>query len=211
MPRGLVAASPASPVTPARSPPRLLETVNAPSDEALVERALRGDDYAFDLLYRRHVQFVAAVVLRVCGRTADLEDIVQDTFITAFARLGTVADPRALRGWLAQVAITHTRRRARWSRWLSLFRDEADERAGLATMLSPAASPDMHAQLRELDVALEKVPTPERTAWLLRFGLGCTLDEVATACGCSLATAKRRLSLARGLLGDVVRMEDDVP
>ena len=196
------------PVTPARSTPRLLETANAPADSTLVERALLGDEYAFDLLYRRHVQFVAAVVLRVCGRSADLEDIVQETFIAAFAKLDALADPRALRGWLAQVAITHTRRKARFSKWLNLFRDEADERAGLATMVSPAASPEVRAQVREIDAALERVPTPERMAWLLRFGLGCTLEEVAVGCGCSLATAKRRLALAHGLMGDVVRLED---
>ncbi len=191
-----------------RSSPRLLESASAPSDEALVERARGGDEYAFDLLYRRHVQFVAAVVFRVCGRGHDLEDVVQETFITAFEQLGALDDPHALRGWLAQIALSRSNRRGRWFRLLRLFRDEPDEKSALATMVSADASPQVKAELREIDAALEKLPEPERTAWMLRFLLGCTLEEVARGCDCSVATAKRRLALAHGLMGDVVRLED---
>ncbi|MCA3016171.1 MAG: RNA polymerase sigma factor [Myxococcaceae bacterium] len=183
--------------------------MHAPTDASLVERARGGDEYAFDLLYRRHVQFVAAVVLRVCGRSSDLEDVVQETFIIAFDKLDTLVHVKALRGWLAQIAISRADRRSRWFRWLRLFRDEPDEKAALSSMVSTAAGPHVHAELRDIDAALAKVPEPERTAWLLRFGLGCTLEEVAQGLGCSLATAKRRLSLAHGLMGDAVRLEDD--
>ena len=193
----------------AASTPRLLDSMHAPTDASLVERARGGDEYAFDLLYRRHVQFVAAVVLRVCGRSSDLEDVVQETFIIAFDKLDTLVHVKALRGWLAQIAISRADRRSRWFRWLRLFRDEPDEKAALSSMVSTAAGPHVHAELRDIDAALAKVPEPERTAWLLRFGLGCTLEEVAQGLGCSLATAKRRLSLAHGLMGDAVRLEDD--
>ncbi len=189
--------------------PRLLEPAEAPTDAALVLRAREGDDYAFDLLYRRHVQFVAAVALRLGGRREDLEDVVQQAFVIAFDKLDRLNDPRAFRGWLAQITISVARRRARWSRWHRLFRDSVEEETTLAAMVSSDASPDVHAQLAQIDASLLMLPKAERTAWVLRFGLGCTLEEVADGCGCSLATAKRRLSQARATMGDVVELEDE--
>jgi RNA polymerase sigma-70 factor (ECF subfamily) len=41
------------------------------------------------------------------------------------------------------------------------------------------------------------VPTQPRIAWILRFVEDYRLDEVADACGCSLATAKRRIAAAQ--------------
>jgi RNA polymerase sigma-70 factor (ECF subfamily) len=41
------------------------------------------------------------------------------------------------------------------------------------------------------------VPPRDRIAWTLRYIEGQQLEEVAGICGCSLATAKRRISAAQ--------------
>jgi RNA polymerase sigma-70 factor (ECF subfamily) len=48
------------------------------------------------------------------------------------------------------------------------------------------------------------LPTAERIAWSLRTIEGLTLPAVAAACGCSLATAKRRIAAARAAIADHV-------
>ena len=45
-------------------------------------------------------------------------------------------------------------------------------------------------------LALAALPLELRTAWLLRHVMGCAVEETAEACGCSLATVKRRISAA---------------
>ena len=57
-------------------------------DATLVERAIDGDRWAMEALYRRHVQRVTNAVTRVLGRSAEADDVVQDTFVVALDRLG---------------------------------------------------------------------------------------------------------------------------
>ena len=45
-----------------------------------------------------------------------------------------------------------------------------------------------------IDRALVKMPLKLRTPWVLRHVVGCSLDDIAAACECSLATVKRRIS-----------------
>jgi RNA polymerase sigma-70 factor (ECF subfamily) len=179
-----------------------------PLDDAeLVRRARGKEEYARDVLYRRHVQFVAAVALRLGRDRAEVDDVVQETFITAFDRLEQLTDAGALRGWLASIAVSLVHRRLRWSRLWRLFRDDAEAEASLESMAAPDCSPEIRAQLSQLDARVSKLPIAERTAWTLRFVLGCTLEEVAAGCACSLATAKRRLAAAQKRIGIEVEID----
>ena len=57
------------------------------SDAAVIDRAIAGDDLAFQVLFRRHRDRVRALVHR-CARNADeAEDLVQMVFIKAFLGL----------------------------------------------------------------------------------------------------------------------------
>jgi RNA polymerase sigma-70 factor (ECF subfamily) len=61
--------------------------------------------------------------------------------------------------------------------------------------------------------ALDRLGTAERLAWTLRHVEGERLDAVAQLCGCSLATAKRRIAAAnahvRKLTGATIGEEGD--
>jgi RNA polymerase sigma-70 factor (ECF subfamily) len=171
---------------------------DAVSDAALVERALDGDRWAKEALYRRHVARVTNAVTRVIGRTADADDAIQDAFLTAFTRLSELREPAAFRGWLARIAMNEVRgrlRKRRWLRRLSLDRDEDD--ACLEALATDEASPETRAELAKLDRVLSSMDGELRMAWMLRHVEGWALDEVASALDVSLATAKRRIKDAR--------------
>jgi RNA polymerase sigma-70 factor, ECF subfamily len=67
-------------------------------------------------------------------------------------------------------------------------------------LLHGGATAEQQLELRAVDRALQSASAGERFAWILRYVDGHTLEEVASACGCSLATAKRRLSGAQTLV-----------
>ncbi len=90
-------------------------------DAELVARARDGDRTAEEAIYRRHVRYVAGIVLRLLGDRAEAEDCVQETFAIALSRLGTLRDGDALRAWLAQIAVSLVRRRFRRRRLMRLF------------------------------------------------------------------------------------------
>jgi RNA polymerase sigma-70 factor (ECF subfamily) len=185
---------------------RLLQLVSVdqgPDDATLVERSRAGDQRAEEALYRRHAPYVYSVVARMLGRTQDAEDVLQDAFVTALEKLAQLADPAAFRAWLLRSAVHQAHRqfrRRRLLRRLGFARDDD------AVSLTPGsgASPEQRAMIAELEEALTRIPPGPRLCWMLRYVEGCTLDEVASAAGCSLATAKRRLAAARAALDDCV-------
>src|SRR5262249_16814896 len=67
-----------------------------------VVRAAAGDRAAFALLYAGYYRMVHAIVLGRVPRR-DVDDLVQDVFVTAFTRLAGLRDPRSFGGWLAAI------------------------------------------------------------------------------------------------------------
>jgi len=79
-------------------------------------------------------------------------------------------------------------------RFLGLDRGSDD--ATLAALAAPALRADDRAELALVDRLLRRMPANLRVAWMLRRVEGLPLAEVASACACSLATAKRRVAAA---------------
>jgi RNA polymerase sigma-70 factor (ECF subfamily) len=165
------------------------------SDRDLVQRARAGQEWAHAMIYRRHVGLVANAAQRLLRNTSDVDDVVQETFLIAFEKLGSLIDAQALRAWLVKIAVNRAHRRYRWRRFVALVGGE-DPSPIFEQQASTAASPEQLAELALIDRALSRLPYKLRTPWVLRHAVGCQLEEVAEACGCSLATAKRRIAEA---------------
>jgi RNA polymerase sigma-70 factor (ECF subfamily) len=175
----------------------LLQPSDATSDAQLVARAIQGDRWGREMLYRRHATYLLAIAARLLGNRGEGEDVVQDTFVTAFEQLATLREPAALRGWLAQIAVSMVRRRMRRGRLMrALGLDRGADDATLAALASPGTNPEQRAELTLVDKAVRGMSANVRIAWMLRMVEGLELAEVASACGCSLATAKRRIAAA---------------
>jgi RNA polymerase sigma-70 factor (ECF subfamily) len=177
------------------------------SDGDLVRRARGGDDWAHEMIYRRYVRLVASTAQRMLRDPIDVDDIVQDTFLIAFEQLDRLVEPAALRSWLVQIAVSRVHRRFSWRR-LTGWWSSAEIGASLEDQAAPDASPEQRAELALIDRALGKMPMKLRTPWVLRHVVGCSLDDVAVACACSLATVKRRITAAEVLVDRHVVVED---
>jgi RNA polymerase sigma-70 factor, ECF subfamily len=175
---------------------RLIDaTVNVTvADAELVERALAGDGWAEEMIYRRHVGTVASAARRLLRDPSEAADVVQETFLIAFEKLPTLGEPAALRGWLARIAVSRVHRRWRWRR-IKLWGAAAEEES-LLDVAAPGLSPAERAELALIDERLGELPVKLRVPWVLRHVVGYSLDEVATACACSLASVKRYLERA---------------
>jgi RNA polymerase sigma-70 factor (ECF subfamily) len=147
------------------------------------------------MLYRRHAATLLAMTIRLLGNRVEAEEIVQDTFVTAFERLETLRDPAAVGGWLGQIAVNLVRRRFRKLRLLRfLGLDRGADDATLEALADVALPADERAELALVDRKLGAMKPEVRLAWTLRRVEGLELTEVASLAGCSLATAKRRIA-----------------
>jgi RNA polymerase sigma-70 factor (ECF subfamily) len=173
----------------------LLRTVDQPSDADLVGRALKGDRWGREMLYRRHAGRLLALATRLLANRVDAEEVVQDTFVTGFAQLSALREPAAVGGWLGQIAVSLVRRRIRKAKLLRrLGLDRGADDATLEALGDASITPEERTELALVDRALGSTSAASRVAWMLRRVEGLPLAEVASMCGCSLATAKRRIT-----------------
>src|SRR6185295_18825588 len=89
---------------PAPAGPAREMTLSPHGDEVrLVHAAQSGDRGAYGELYRRYGRMVHGVLLARVPR-GQVEDLVQDVFLQALRRLGTLREPERFGGWLAMIA-----------------------------------------------------------------------------------------------------------
>lgn len=165
---------------------RAVSSGKPPAEELeLVARARAGDHEAFAGLYKLHASHIARVVTRTLGKDADLDDIVQETFVEGLRQLDSLQEARKLRSFLVTIAV-----RRIYARMSLRYRMKA-----LASQLfgvTPAVSnPDAAERVHSLYELLSKVGARHRIAWVLHRVEGYTLPEVAVHVDASLATVKR--------------------
>ena len=167
-------------------------------DRELVAALVTRDPRAAVIAYRRFAPRVFGIVQRALGPGADAEDLTQDIFLRVFARIHTLRDPDALSSFVLSVALRVIKwqlRQRRVRRILNLTDDGHVPEASGSALDSEARE-----ALRKFYSLMGQLPTDERTVFSLRQIEGMDLQEIADVVGVSLATAKRRLSRARGRL-----------
>lgn len=171
-----------------------------------------ADSVSWDLdaLYREHSAYVAAVAFRLLGRSHEVDDVVQDVFLTAMKTVDQVREPLAVRGWLATIAVHAASRKLKVrklrrffslndsSDYDSLLRSSGDE------LTCKKATPEQRITLANIYTVLDRLPVDERIPWVLRRLEGERLDQVAKLCSISLATAKRKIDAAQLKLDQVL-------
>src|SRR4029079_7047174 len=150
----------------------------------LVEAAQRRDSGAFSELYGRFVRAVHGVLLSRIPR-ADIDDLVQEVFLTAWQRMGELRDTAAFGAW----GVTIARRRA-----VDYIR-RTPQRVELPPTLS-TYDVDRSDALRVLAV-IRTLPDAYRETLTLRLVEGMTGPEIATATG--LTEGSVRVNLHRGM------------
>jgi len=151
----------------------------------LVRGAQRGDRVAFAELYQRFTRMVHGIVLARAERT-DVDDLVQDVFLTALERLTDLREPAAFGGWLASIA----RHRAV---------DNRRRQPMTETLMDDVPSPKQPDRLEALAIldAIRSLPDAYSETLVLRLVEGMTGAEIAERTG--LTPASVRVNLHRGM------------
>jgi RNA polymerase sigma-70 factor (ECF subfamily) len=169
------------------------------TDAELVENARSGSRRAFERLYRRHSRMAFGMAHRLlAGR--DVDDAVQDAFVTAWERLDRLDDPQAFARWLGTIVVNSARRRIRRRALRNRLLPGHQEPAEYDRLIGRQGSAEAAAELRTLYSVLERLSTDARLAIVLRRVEGMTIPEVADAMGRSPATVKRRIREAEDVI-----------
>jgi len=171
-------------------------------EDALVDRARRGDVDAFERLYHLHAGRVYALCLRLAGEPVEGRELVQDTFVHAWEALPRFRGESSLTTWLHRIAVNVLLERRRGDRRrtarVSLVEDEDDvERAPSAGAF---VAPTDVATAIDLERAIAALPPGVRRAFVLHEVEGYTHEEVAGMTGLATGTLRAQLHRARQLL-----------
>jgi RNA polymerase sigma-70 factor (ECF subfamily) len=179
-----------------------------PTDELLVVRTQAGDVEAFEHLVERHEQTLSSIARRFVRDEHDVQEIIQDVFITTWRRLSGFEGRAQLSSWLYRVTVNaslmHLRARARRPRVLAL-----PEGASARDVMSPQTAipcdarfrPDVQLEARELrgviQHAIDGLPAGLRSVFDLRELQGWSTRQTGRLLGLSEAAVKTRLLRAR--------------
>ena len=156
-----------------------------PSLEAqLVAAARDGDRAAFGRLYDRFAPMVHGLLLARVPR-GDVDDLLQDAFLQAMRRLGSLRSTEAFGPWLA--AIARNRARDHWRR--------GEDAVELPEELPGSAHPEGEAMT--VLAAIRRLPEAYRETLVLRLVEGMTGPEIAERTG--LTPGSVRVNLHRGM------------
>jgi RNA polymerase sigma-70 factor, ECF subfamily len=151
----------------------------------------------FDVLMARHKDAVYRQMVRMCGNTADAEDVLAESLLNAYRALHQLHDEAAFQSWLA--IMVH---------WAELAEQGIEP-------LSNAPSPEdqvleaetKHCLLR----ALADLPPLYREVYERRDLQGRSASEVATDLGITVAAVKSRLHRARALVRNSIDVGLGIP
>jgi RNA polymerase sigma-70 factor, ECF subfamily len=199
----------ASPTQPQASPTEI--TIPAPTeapgptDEALAERARAGERAAFELLMRRNNRRVYRTVRAVLREGAEIEDAMQDAYVSAFTHMDQFQGSARWSTWLCRIAYNEALARVRRrKRFVSI---DAHDEEGMRDTEPPRTStpdPERTAGDRELarvvEVAIDRLPDIYRSVLLLRQIDGLAVADTAEILDVAEEVVKTRLHRARALL-----------
>ncbi len=174
------------------------------SDQQLVKRVQQGDKTAFDLLVLKYQHKVHAIVARYIHDHAEVDDVVQESFIKAYRALGKFRGDSQFYTWLYRIAVNTAKNVlvSRNRRPPAFDVDVADaEYYSGSERLQDNDTPENLAFGEELqgivDDAIKSLPEDLRTAVTLREFEGLSYEDIAAIMECPVGTVRSRIFRAR--------------
>jgi len=158
-----------------------------PTDLDLVAWWKAGDQRAATALVDRHAKAVARFVSSL-GARQELDDVVQDTFVRAFASIDGFRGESSLRTWLFTIArrLVLDHRRADRRRGEQVEVQDADVRTEFDPLDSLVAD-ETEQRMRH---AVERLTPTQREVFVLRVGEGMSYKEIADTVGTTEGAAR---------------------
>lgn len=188
---------------PTTTPPASAFAIDVPA--SLLARARAGERAAFEQLYRWFERPVFNLALRLCGDREEASDVLQDTMLKLYARVGDyrAVDGAPFWGWLRRVAVNEALMRLRRGDRLAhaLPGDEV-----LVDEVSPP--PAAAADAAALQRALAALPPATRSVLWLYHAEGYTHEEIATLMQRTPSFSKSQLARGTRRLRALLQIEE---
>ena len=173
-------------------------------ENTLIYRAQTGDERAFTDLMREYYPFVYTIVIRMVDNAHDVEEVVQDTFFSAYRGLMQLEDAGKFKSWLAEIARNCARQWIRKRRINTVSLNDVDEGV-LQTQDSPDERLTRLEQQELIRRTMETLPQKDRDIARAFYLEGASYNELMSTHGLSDKAISFRLSRAKQQLSKRLR------
>jgi RNA polymerase sigma-70 factor, ECF subfamily len=191
---------------------RLLPPCDRDAELVLLLRA--GDSPAFAALMRRHNQRLYRLARGVVRNDAEAEEVVQESYLRAFTHLDGFRGQSSLATWLARIVLNEAFGRLRRRRPMidvDATAEDPTPPGSAPPALADEACPERALARKELRRAIERavddLPPPFRTVFVMRAIEQMSIEETAACLGIPGDTVKTRLYRANRQLRRALRAE----
>ena len=169
-------------------------TLAEADDRVVAGRAADGEPQAFEVLVRGYGGLMRVYARSIMGSNDEVDDVVQESFVTAWQQLESLNDPGAIRSWLMRIvsrrSIDRLRRRHEHDDI-----EERDQPAGEDT--SPPQVAEARSLASSLGTVLAALPPAQRRCWLLKEVAEYSYREIALDLDVPETTVRGLISRAR--------------
>ena len=179
-------------------------------DSELLARIRAGESALFEQLMRRYNRSLYRAVRAILADENEVEDTMQQAYVSAFTHLEQFAGRAQFSTWLMQIAINEARGRRR-ARSVRQRLRERWRTLGLSLRASatlPDALADRQQSRHRLERAIELLPQKYREAFVLREIEEYETRDAAKVLGVSEDSVKTRLSRAKSMLRHTLGAQD---
>ncbi|NLC15475.1 MAG: sigma-70 family RNA polymerase sigma factor [Firmicutes bacterium] len=189
------------------------------NEEALVERASRGDLSAFEALVRAYETKLYNVALRMVSDSEDAMDIVQEVFLKAHQALPGFRGDSKFSTWIYRIcmnaSLDHLRRRKKAQVYSLDAPVEFSDSEVQRQVEDPVDSTEDLVEAKflgeKLFAILDDLEPHYRAVLILCDVQGYSYQEIAEILDTSLGTVKSRIHRARNILRKLIAAEQILP
>ena len=178
---------------------------NREIDQALVERAQRGDQKAFGMLVDKYQRKLGRLLSRMVRDQAEVEDVVQESFIKAYRALPNFRGDSAFYTWLYRIGINTAKN------YLVEDAENFEDSEELRTAETPETEMMTKEIAKTVNETMMALPDELRTAITLRELEGLSYEEIASLMNCPIGTVRSRIFRARETIATKLRPLLDTP
>jgi RNA polymerase sigma-70 factor, ECF subfamily len=169
-------------------------------EQALIQRARRGDQEAFSALVTEHQRYVYNLALRVLKNEEEALDLAQETFVRAWTALPNFRGQSQFRTWLYRIVtnLCYNRLPGLRRSLNELGEDVISELPELDPALdNPARGVESHELRMYLHKAIDELDEHYRLLISLRYQNELSYEDIASTLNLPLGTVKTGLFRAK--------------
>lgn len=172
----------------------------------MVERCKRGESKAQYELYKHYSKAMFSICMRILNHVGEAEDVLQEAFIDAFAKIGDFRQESTFGIWLKQIVVNKAinQIRARKVQFVDIEAFDGDEQDIADVQESSVNEDDIKFEVERIKRGMEQLPEGFRVVLSLYLFEGYDHEEIGKILGINESTSRTQYMRAKKRLLEII-------